>query len=150
MTGHPHLRVAATALINIGGWYREWYLILQRQSNDPYKPDEWDIPGGEVDPGESAQQALMREVYEETGLTIEVKSPRYVFSNVPDGWLVIVYECDLGKDSPPTAVKLSTEHQKYEWVDVHTLCERGVTGTFALNTVAQIFSGKKEKYSDRV
>ncbi|CAN5696976.1 hypothetical protein BH10CHL1_BH10CHL1_44310 [soil metagenome] len=34
----------------------------------------WCLPGGEVDPNESVAQAAMREAWEETGLTVSIKS----------------------------------------------------------------------------
>lgn len=33
---------------------------------------DWDIPGGMIDPGESPQQAAIREVWEETYATVEI------------------------------------------------------------------------------
>jgi len=33
----------------------------------------WELPGGNLDPGESEEQALLREVYEETGLRVEIQ-----------------------------------------------------------------------------
>ncbi len=45
-------------------------LLLVRRAHDPGR-GLWSLPGGRVDPGEEDQQALVREVQEETGLTVE-------------------------------------------------------------------------------
>lgn len=42
-------------------------ILLVRRAIDPRK-GTWDIPGGFVEPDETSQQAIMREVVEETGL----------------------------------------------------------------------------------
>jgi len=46
-------------------------VLLVRRGRPP-RLNQWSIPGGKVEWGESVQQALVREVGEETGLRIEV------------------------------------------------------------------------------
>lgn len=50
---------------------RNGALLLIRRAHAPSR-GRWSLPGGRVEPGETPQQALVREVAEETGLTVEV------------------------------------------------------------------------------
>lgn len=50
-------------------------ILLEKRKNEPGK-GKWSIPGGLVDLGESPEQAVIREVKEETCL--EVKAPRLI------------------------------------------------------------------------
>lgn len=47
------------------------------------RPDDMGLPGGKVDPGETPGQAVVREVFEETG--VHVFSLREVFKRVCEG-----------------------------------------------------------------
>jgi 8-oxo-dGTP diphosphatase len=58
--------VAAGAVI----WREDDVLIIKRGT--PPRRHEWSIPGGKVEWGETVEDAVRREVREETGLAIEI------------------------------------------------------------------------------
>ena len=45
-------------------------LLLIQRGHDP-EAGRWSLPGGRIEPGETDAQALVREMLEETGLTVE-------------------------------------------------------------------------------
>ncbi len=61
------------AVACVGGlaYDRDGRLLLIRRANDPGR-GLWSIPGGRVEPGETDAQALVREMAEETGLTVHI------------------------------------------------------------------------------
>jgi len=85
--------IAGHALIRKG----EKYLVLKRSEKNDYMPLKWDIPGGIVEMGETVEQAVIREVKEETGLEIVVNKVIYIYSNinqVPQRQdFQVVYDC---------------------------------------------------------
>ncbi|MGW5521123.1 carboxyl transferase domain-containing protein [Gordonia sp. NPDC003950] len=58
------------------------FLLVQR-AHEP-QAGLWTVPGGKVEPGESLQQAVIREIAEETGIVIEVLDEAWVV-DIPDG-----------------------------------------------------------------
>ena len=58
-------RIAAYALL-----LRDDEVLLTRMSERTRIPGRWTLPGGGIDHGEDPREALVREVYEETGLHI--------------------------------------------------------------------------------
>jgi 8-oxo-dGTP diphosphatase len=70
----PVLAVDAVIQLNDGG------VVLIRRKNPPFK-ECWALPGGLCEIGETVEEALRREVEEETGLKVEPVKLIGVFSN---------------------------------------------------------------------
>jgi 8-oxo-dGTP diphosphatase len=49
--------------------FRDGRVLIARRANPPQL---WSLPGGKVEPGESEEQAAIREVREETGVDCEI------------------------------------------------------------------------------
>ena len=66
-------------------------LVIQRAN--PPAAGRWSIPGGRVEPGESDQQALLREMSEETGLVVDVgEMVGIVERDGPGGSVYVVHD----------------------------------------------------------
>jgi len=54
----------------------------------------WEIPGGHIEPGESPDEAMLRELHEETGLAGRIQ--RWNTTYYPEGWVahVVVEETE--------------------------------------------------------
>jgi 8-oxo-dGTP pyrophosphatase MutT (NUDIX family) len=92
------------------------YLILQRSSNDNLYPGIWQILTGTIDESENALNTVLRELYEETGLsarrlwTVPFVDSYYDLSKDVIQ-LSAVFAARVDDDKK---IHLSAEHQKYE------------------------------------
>jgi 8-oxo-dGTP diphosphatase len=75
---------------------------------------DWEFPGGQVEEGETIPHALEREVLEETGIIVQVKSLVGIYSNTRKPSIVnmdFICECVSGEP------RASVESMQVKWVD---------------------------------
>ncbi len=90
------------------------YLLLQRSSDSTCWPGAWEVPGGKVEPGESPEEALLREVKEETGLCVflDAEVGRAEFELGGRRGCMRFWTARVSEGS----VRLSEEDQDYAWL----------------------------------
>ncbi len=117
MPDDVRLFTAAKALICFKG------KILLLQESTKYKDGtnagKFDVAGGRITPGERFDEALKREVLEETGLNVKVGKPFFVNESWPvvrgEKWQVIrIFFEAFPEDG---RVTLSEDHETYIWID---------------------------------
>ena len=86
-------------------------MFLRRQ-NSPAK-GQWWFPGGRIRKGETLEEALYREVKEETGLQVIKSELVNVYSRIFDGRhdISIAYHCNCKGDK----IILNGEHSEYKY-----------------------------------
>jgi 8-oxo-dGTP diphosphatase len=92
-------------------------LLLKRSATRRSNPNKWQTIGGHIQEHEAAEDAVLREVKEETGLTGKIIRAGDIFQTVEteDRWMVAAYLIEV--DS--TAVHINQrEHSEFAWVAV--------------------------------
>lgn len=89
----------------------------------------WTLPGGGIDPGEQPGDSLAREVFEETGLSLDgvrlagVSTARWT-GRAPDGVVEdfhavqVLYTADVDTDAVPHVVERDGSTSEVAWVDL--------------------------------
>jgi len=109
--------VAAVAIV----FTFEDKLLFTVRNIDPDK-GKLDLPGGFIDPNETAEEAACREIKEELGLDLETSDLKYIttspnnylYKNVPYRTMDIFYECKL--TSNVIKVVAEDEIQQLIWI----------------------------------
>lgn len=94
-------------------------LIIQRGADEDVFPNLWELPSGKREPFEKSQDALVREVEEETGVKVKPILPVDVFEfrvekedEIRDATQISFLCKPVGEPK----VKLSHEHQNFAWI----------------------------------
>ncbi|HMF67710.1 MAG TPA: (deoxy)nucleoside triphosphate pyrophosphohydrolase [Phyllobacterium sp.] len=66
MSEHPILLVTACALVDADG-----RVLLTQRPEGKSLAGLWEFPGGKVDPGETPEESLIRELHEELGIIVK-------------------------------------------------------------------------------
>ena len=91
---HHSVSVAGVAVRDDGQ-----VLVVQRRDNG-----RWEAPGGVLEPDETFEDGVRREVAEETGVTVEVERLTGVYKNLNRHVVALVYRCHPVHGEPgPTA-----------------------------------------------
>ena len=101
-------------------------ILLHKRSDFGF----WDLPGGGAEAGESAEQCVIREVYEETGLTVESFEPIGFASNpelekviYPNGDIIQGFSLILHITKWSGSLKTSNESTSLEFFKIENLPE---------------------------
>jgi 8-oxo-dGTP diphosphatase len=106
----PMLLVAACALIDADG-----RILLAQRPEGKSMAGLWEFPGGKVEPGETPEETLIRELHEELGIETQVEclAPLTFASHSYEGFhlLMPLYVCRRFQGTPQ-----SREGQALKWV----------------------------------
>lgn len=93
-------------------WRGERFMICQRP---PHKARGglYEFPGGKLEPGETAEQALVRECREELGVTVE---PRDVFMELVHEYPDLTVDLTLMNADLPSGEPQLLEHTDIRWI----------------------------------
>ena len=93
-------------------------VFITKRPNDKHKGGFWEFPGGKVEPGESIQQAMIRELEEEVGITTTEQTPfEHLEFDYPDKSLKFDFMAVTQFIGQP----FGKEGQQGEWVPVNEL-----------------------------
>lgn len=113
----PKLFAATKAFITYNGKI----IILKESSNysDGANAGKFDVVGGRVKPGQHFKESLLREIKEETGLSVHIGKPFHVDEWRPvvkgEQWHIIAtfFECQAHTGK----VTLSEDHEEAQWIN---------------------------------
>jgi 8-oxo-dGTP diphosphatase len=113
LSARPRLRVVAAALFDAQG-----RVLLADRPAGKHMAGWWEFPGGKVAPGESDEEALVRELREELGvLTRPEREIARVRHDYPDRQVEVVLWRAAILEGEPRGL----DGQRLKWVDVDAL-----------------------------
>lgn len=95
-------------------------LLCHRHPQRRVYPDVWDLPGGHIEDGESPEETVRRELFEELGVRVTALSPLNTAVDVPTAethaFVVTAWDGEVANLAPD-------EHDELRWVSPSSLGE---------------------------
>ncbi|MFF4043933.1 NUDIX domain-containing protein [Streptomyces sp. NPDC001816] len=109
-------------------------VLLQRSQNAKFAQGMWDLPVGKSEPGEPITETAVRELHEETGLTVKPDSLKVAHIihgawgvEAPNGYLTVVFAAHEWTGEPEN--REPWKHAHVCWVDVGAIPQEFVDTT---------------------
>jgi type II secretory ATPase GspE/PulE/Tfp pilus assembly ATPase PilB-like protein/8-oxo-dGTP pyrophosphatase MutT (NUDIX family) len=102
-----------------------WRVLALQRGNETRCPSAWEPVHGHIDPGEEPEDAALRELREETRLSVErlyvVRVNPFYVRRTRTMQLAVVFAAFVAE---PAAVTIGGEHQRAEWLSVDDALSR--------------------------
>ncbi|NGO75225.1 NUDIX domain-containing protein [Streptomyces sp. YC504] len=109
-------------------------VLLQRSQNAKFAQGMWDLPVGKSEPGEPITETAVRELFEETGLTVKPESLKVAHIihgawgvEAPNGFLTVVFAAHEWTGAPEN--REPRKHAQVRWIDIGSIPEEFVDTT---------------------
>ena len=91
-------------------------ILIVKRSNASYANGYWNLPGGKIDFGETAEQAICKEIKEETNLDCKSIHFQFYMDNLPNvmtdlHFVTLFFKCICDGD-----LVLNNESSAYKWI----------------------------------
>ena len=104
-----------------------WHVLTLQRAQHTRCPTAWETVHGRIEPGESPEQAAVREVREETGLEVQrlynVMVQPFYLHKLATVELAVVFAAFVRHTDP---IVLGDEHMRHEWLSPEAALERFV------------------------
>lgn len=119
------LKAAASIIVVKPGMTGGLFLAASRRN----RTDRWGLPGGKVDPGETVVDAAVRELREETGISVDAQDLVPIYSAICPG------KHPDGSYDPATNYWVTTFlYDRFDVADYELQPEEGITLTWLMSS----------------
>src|SRR3954454_21137424 len=115
-------------------------LVIQRRDNG-----RWEPPGGILERDETFEEGVVREIAEETGVTVAVERLTGVYKNMTRGIVALVYRCQPVHGSAHTTF----ESAAVDWIMPEQVAER-MAPAYAIRVLDALAAGPASRAHDGV